>query len=267
MATATATATAGPRRCGFCRETGHDIRNCQLHADQIDTQLINDFADNPYPIFPIYPRTILLKLAEKHGLSRQLTNQVLIEHLVRIYRHLGEQLRQTRRNQRNLENIRGTPPLPRAAPTTPNTPRSTISFHNRVLNMSNVHLPIRHVFNRFHHTTLTDDDLNELRRAFTILSEEISDELYQRELTRQPKYTVIVDSGKFESIVSGCECPVCYETQYPVLTNCDHAFCGDCIKTMSKIAHSDYISCALCRSVVTTIFVSNIETADRMVEL
>jgi hypothetical protein len=133
--------------------------------------------------------------------------------------------------------------------------------------MSNVHLPIRPVSNRFHHTTLTDEDLNELRRTFTILSEEISDELYQRELNRQPKYTVVVDSGKFESIMSGCECPVCYETQYPVLTNCDHAFCGDCIKTMSKTARSDYISCALCRSVVTTIFVSNIETADRMVEL
>jgi hypothetical protein len=198
-----------------------------------------------------------LKLAEKHGLSRQLSSQELIQRLCIIYTHLGEQLRQTRRNQRNLENIRETPP----------PPRSTISFHNNVLNMSNVHLPIRHVSNRFHHTTLTDDDLNELRRTFNILSEEISEELYQRELIIEPKYTVVVDSGKFNTISTACECPVCYETQYPVLTNCDHAFCGDCIKQMSKTARSDYISCALCRSVVTTIFVSNIETADRMVTL
>lgn len=260
--------TAGPRRCGFCREIGHDIRSCQLHADQLDTQLIQDFADNPYPVFPMHPRTILLKLAEKHGLSRQLTNQVLTERLVIIYRHLGEQLRQTRRNQRNSENIRNRVQTPPPTRNIDGQHRpSLILQNNMVFNMHNIQLPITHVPNRFNRPTFTDHQLEELRRTFSIFSEEIDNELYRRELSRRPKYEVMVDSRKFESILSGCECPVCYETQYPVLTNCDHAFCGDCIKQMSKTANSEHISCALCRSTVTTIFVSNIETADRMIAL
>jgi hypothetical protein len=254
--------------------------------------LINDFANNPYPVFPIYPRTMLLRFAERHGLSRQLPNQVLTEQLVAIYRHLGEyrrlgeQSRQERENRleeqlrqeldpqqdhfENIYNMATNTPFPTPiAPDPPLPQRPTIELRNRVLNLYNIPLPLRFVQNRFNHESLSYDGLNELRRSFDILSQEISIELNLREeLSKKPKYTVTVDSSKFETIETEYECPVCYITKSPVLTNCDHAFCGDCIKQMSRTtAHSKCISCALCRADVTTIFVSDFETANQMTNL
>jgi len=239
------------RRCGHCERAGHDIRNCQAHINQIDINLINDFTSNgPNAVFPLLNRRIIYKLGDKHGLARDLNYNVYLERLILIYINLGEQRRQERRERRNLENARRLmEEQQRRAPVRP-----TIMIQdntNTPVAQLLVPFPLTPQVDRFRNI-LSIVDLNAIRESFRQLTFEIEEELVFRETETTPK--TVVDPSKFTEENRICECPICYEMKPSVITNCCHSYCEICISKMID-ASRDYVSCALCRERVNTIYV------------
>ena len=239
------------RRCGFCERPGHDIRNCQAHINQIDTNLINDFTDNgPNTAFPLLNRRIIYKLGDRHGLARNLTYNVYLERLILIYIHLGEQRRQERRDRRNLENARRL--MEEQQNRAPVRPTIMINDNtNTPVAQVLVPFPLTPQVDRFRNI-LSIADLDAIRDSFRQLTFEIEEELVFRETETIPK--IVVDPSKFTEENTVCDCPICYELKPCVLTNCSHSYCEICISKMID-ARSDYVSCALCRERVNTLYV------------
>lgn len=237
------------RRCGFCERTGHDIRNCQSHINQMDSNLVRDFTDNgPNAVFPLLNRRIIYKLGDKYGLSRDLTYNVYLERLILIYTNLGEQRRQERRDRRNLENAR------RLA----EEQQRRFRFPTIVI-QDNTNTPVGQVLVPFpmipqpgrFRNILSTADLDALRESFRVLSFELEEEIVYRET--ETIIEVEVDPSKFTEENTVCECPICYELKPSVLTNCSHTYCEPCVSKMAE-ARRDHLFCALCRERVTKIY-------------
>lgn len=239
------------RRCSCCEEIGHDIRNCLVHIERIDANLIRDFTNNGNnAVFPLFNRRIIRRLGDKYGLSRQLNDNQYVERLILIYSHLGEQRRMERRNRRNEENqerirqeqiFRNLPTLLIQEPTNSPVAQVLIPF------------PLSPVHDRFRNI-LSLQDLNSLRDSFQRLSFEIDQEIVTRTEDTSPKF--IIDPSKFTEDNVECECPICYEYETSVLTNCSHLYCRTCINKMIHQRNDTYVSCALCREKVTTVYMS-----------
>lgn len=239
------------RRCSCCRQTDHDIRNCQVYVDQINENLVADFTQNGNnAVFPLtISRPIVYKLGEKYGLSRNMSYNLYLERLIMIYLHLGEQRRQERRDRRNAENqLRLVEERQRNRATLHIQDNTNIPIAEAV-----VPFPLNPVVGRFRNI-LSIQDLNALRSSFQTLTMEIEEELVERNYETAP--ILVVDPSKFTEDSLSCECPICYETRPSVLTNCSHSYCQPCIKTMIEI-RTDKVSCALCREKVNTIYVPN----------
>lgn len=239
------------RRCSCCEQIGHDIRNCAVHIDRINDNLIRDFTDNGNnAVFPLFNRRIIRKLGDKYGLSREMNDNQYVERLMLIYSHLGEQKRLERRNRRNEENqrrlreeqiFRNLPTLLIQDPTNSPVAQALVPF------------PITPYNSRFRNI-LSLQDLNILRDSFQQLSFEIDQEIVTRTEDTNPK--IVVDPSKFTEDTIECECPICYEWRPSVLTNCSHSYCGTCITSMINLRNNNHVSCALCREKVTTVYTS-----------
>lgn len=241
------------RRCSCCRQTDHDIRNCQVYVNEIDGRLIDDFTHNGNnAVFPLtISRPIVYKLGDKYGLSRNVAYNTYFERLMLIYLHLGEQRRQERRDRRNAENQRR---LEEEQQNRLN--RATLHIidnTNMPVAQAVVPFPLNPVIGRFRNI-LSILDLNSLRSSFRQLTLEIEEELIERNTETAPK--LVVDPSKFTEDTLTCECPICYETRPSVITNCSHSYCKPCINTMIEIRTAN-VSCALCREKVNTIYVAD----------
>lgn len=228
------------RRCGCCEQIGHDIRNCPVHIEQIDENLIRDFTNNGNnAVFPLLNRRIIRKLGDKYGLSHQLNDNQYVERLILIYSHLGEQRRMRRQDQifRNL------PTLFIQEPSNEPVAQVLIPF------------PLTPIHGRFRNI-LSLQDLNSLRDSFQQLSMEIEEEIVTRIEDISPK--IVIDPSKFREDNQECECPICYEYGTSVLTNCSHLYCATCITKMinQRDNNHDHVYCALCREKVTTVYMS-----------
>ena len=245
------------RRCSSCRQTNHDIRNCPVYVNGIDTELIDNFTENGNnAVFPLtIRRPIVYKLGDKYGLSRNLNYNTYLERLILIYIHLGEQKRQARRDRRNAENQR------RLEEEQQYYRLNRATFHiqdntNIPIAQAVVPFPLNPVMGRFRNI-LSIQDLNALRSSFRQLTLEIEEELIERNTEEtSPSPKLVVDPSKFTEDNLICECPICYETKPSVITNCYHSYCKSCINTMIEIRTAN-VSCALCRENVNTIYVVN----------
>lgn len=237
------------RRCSCCERIGHDIRNCAVHIDRINDNLIRDFTDNGNnAVFPLLNRRIIRKLGDKYGLSREMNDNQYVERLVLIYSHLGEQRRLERRNRRNEENLRrlreeqvfrNLPTLLIQEPTNAPVAQAVVPF------------PLTPYEGRFRNI-LSLQDLDILRNSFQQLSMEIEQEIVTRTEDTKPKF--VVDPSKFTEENMQCDCPICYEWETSVLTNCSHSYCMGCITNMINLRNDNHVSCALCREKVTTVY-------------
>jgi hypothetical protein len=68
-----------------------------------------------------------------------------------------------------------------------------------------------------------------------------------------------------------CECSICYEnikTEDLIKLNCNHEFCGNCIKESLKLHNNIYVgpNCALCRETMTTFYVKKNDIYDSVAE-
>ena len=240
-----------PRNCSYCNFAGHDIRNCLEYVNHIDRRLIRDFTQNGNAAFPELPRRMIHKLGDKYGLSRNLTYNIYLERLMMIYIHLGEQRRvaRDRQNQENRRMMEEQQRLP-----------TLILADNSGLPVANVIVPfpLAPVVNRFRNI-LSMDDLNALRNSFQQLSLELETEVVQRQQVQVQINTppvFVIDHSKFNEDSLHCECPICYENEKAVITNCDHRYCRSCIDSMIMHGNNTVVTCALCREKIDTIFVS-----------
>jgi hypothetical protein len=112
---------------------------------------------------------------------------------------------------------------------------------------------------------IQDDNLLTLRvlqflRYYTrINNESLNDSKQKLDITVQ-----IEENNKLE-IDKICDCAICYESMSDmniVKLNCNHNFCGCCIKNTLQHNDKTYInpSCALCRNPISRFIVKNIET-------
>lgn len=95
--------------------------------------------------------------------------------------------------------------------------------------------------------------------------------LIPREMQPQPhpqiqKFDIVLileqkqEEEKEEKQICECECSICYEnikTEDLIKLNCNHEFCGNCIKESLKLHNNIYVrpNCALCRETMTTFYV------------
>lgn len=241
--------TIRPRRCGFCREPGHNVIHCNnpevmLHRTEI-LRMITDGDLTNLEEWVTTKETKLLKAVvcpfTAVRYNSQYTRSSLEDMIVSFVRNRRRILEenvtrnQFRSIQRDLE----------IDSYRQHMHRNIVDYRGRRNMHSAVHTALMNTAQRQENLPIT--------------------RIYQRLSIEFKVVNEVGENSEYESEHYDFECPICYEGCYPpnysITTNCNHKFCKECIDTTLKFTinspyFTGYADCPLCRTTLETISVS-----------
>jgi hypothetical protein len=231
------------RRCSFCRQTGHNITNCN------DERLI-EFENSCLSVHET--------LSEREFYTWICDYAIQHPSLSRAYavRYCGGSIRNRNFVDRIVQQI--------AQISTSRRVRNNLRTINTITNLfRRTDLPISQTVEELVRTHGMDNpqvshELLTIAYTMTILSR------FNENITQNKKFNIntnIVERADTDK----CECNICYQDKEMnkfVKLNCGHKFCKDCMKETLKNVRTKNPQCAFCRSEIKNMELSNHEIRD-----
>jgi hypothetical protein len=252
-----------PRRrvqcCSFCRRPGHNITTCTsdriLEFEVICADVVRNFHNQDdfknwlmqnYINEPLLLKAFVIrKFRMVVRLNTQQYIHYITEYIFRRYKNIPQIESENNGNQNDTNNFLGTA-----------LSEFLITLINRTQN-----------------TEFETEDINTIYglREYLVYLSELGASLITTQDTISERVPIVslVETNEDEHLDEICQCSICWddkELRQFVKLNCSHEFCKDCITQTLRTETRRNLTCALCRSEISTIASRTQELHDELSE-